>query len=149
MTNLLEVLPLFLLLSGFVVGLGAVTVIDLHGFLGRKSSYWSEATIRTHKITKPLIWLGTLLAIFGGLLYFKDAPLTALPIALLCIGVVLVMNGLFLTLSVSPHLLKLEAEGRAQELLTPNWQRKITVSLVVSDLGWWSALFLLAYHLNK
>lgn len=27
-----EVLSLFVLLAGFVIGLGAVTVIDLHGF---------------------------------------------------------------------------------------------------------------------
>ena len=30
----LEVVGLFVLLAGFVVGLGAVTVIDVHGFLG-------------------------------------------------------------------------------------------------------------------
>ncbi len=53
-------------------GLGAVTVIDLHGFLGRTSSYWTEATIRTHKITKPLIWKGMFLAILGGII--TDTP---------------------------------------------------------------------------
>jgi hypothetical protein len=45
--------------------LGAVTVIDLHGFLGRKSSYWTEATTRTHKVTKPLIWAGLFLQCLG------------------------------------------------------------------------------------
>jgi len=58
-----DILGLFLFIAGFIIGLGAVTVIDLHGFLGRKSSYWTEATIRTHKVTKPLIWIGILLAI--------------------------------------------------------------------------------------
>jgi hypothetical protein len=63
-------LPIFI--AGFIIGLGAVTVIDLHGFLGRKSSYWTEATIRTHKITKPLIWIGIFLAILGGLITYRD-----------------------------------------------------------------------------
>lgn len=144
-----EIISLFILLAGFVIGLGAVTVIDLHGFLGRKSSYWSEATIRTHKVTKPLIWLGTSLAIVGGLLYFKDLPFTTIPIVLSVIAVLLVLNGLFLSFSVSPHLLKMEREGKAGELLPKEWQRKIALSLVVSDLGWWSALFLLAYHITN
>ena len=143
-----EIISLFILLSGFVIGLGAVTVIDLHGFLGRKSSYWGEATVRTHKVTKPLIWLGTLLAIVGGLLYFKNFPTTIVPITLSYIAVALVLNGFFLSFSVSPYLLKMEREGRAGELLPKTWQRKIAVSLVVSDLGWWSALLLLAYYLT-
>ena len=45
-----EFFGLFIHLAGFVIGLGAVTVIDLHGFLGRKSPYWTEATTRTHKV---------------------------------------------------------------------------------------------------
>lgn len=66
-----EVIGLFLFIAGFIIGLGAVTVIDIHGFLGRKSSYWTEATIRTHKVTKPLIWLGMSLAILGGLVFYR------------------------------------------------------------------------------
>lgn len=46
---------LFLFLAGFVIGLGAVSVIDVLGFLGRTSRYWTEATVRAHKVTKPLI----------------------------------------------------------------------------------------------
>ena len=67
-----DILGLFLFIAGFIIGLGAVTVIDLHGFLGRKSSYWTEATIRTHKITKPLIWIGIFLAILGGLITYRN-----------------------------------------------------------------------------
>ena len=147
--NIIEAIPLFLLLSGFVIGLGAVTVIDMHGFLGRKSSYWSEATIRTHKVTKPLIWLGTTLAIIGGVLYFKNLPFTTIPLTLLCIAVVLILNGLFLSFVVSPYLLKQEVEGKSKELLPESWQKKVAFSFIISDLGWWSALFLLAYYLSK
>jgi hypothetical protein len=58
---------LFIHLAGFVIGLGAVTVIDLHGFLGRKSPYWTEATTRTHKVTKPPYLVGNDLGNLGGL----------------------------------------------------------------------------------
>ena len=37
----IDFLGLFICIAGFVVGLGAVTVIDIHGFLGRKSKYWN------------------------------------------------------------------------------------------------------------
>ena len=65
-------ISLFFILAGFIIGIGAVTVIDIHGLLGRKSAYWTEATIRTHKVTKPLIWLGTLLAWVGGVFFYKN-----------------------------------------------------------------------------
>ena len=54
----IDIIGLFIILAGFIIGLGAVTVIDIHGFLGRRSNYWTEATTRTHKVTKPLIWIG-------------------------------------------------------------------------------------------
>lgn len=79
---LLDFVGLFLLLAGFVIGLGAVTVIDVHGFLGRRSSYWSEATTRTHKITKPLIWIGIVCAIIGGGIFFRENSFTGIPVYL-------------------------------------------------------------------
>jgi len=144
--HILDILGLFLLLAGFVIGLGAVTVIDLHGLLGRKSPYWSEATVRTHKVTKPLIWAGTALAILGGTIHYRhDWGWMAQVHA--AIAVALVLNGCFLSFRVSPFLLEKERQGKAAELLPASWQRKIAVSLVVSDLGWWGALALLAYRL--
>jgi len=144
---ILDFVGLFLLIAGFVIGLGAVTVIDIHGFLGKKSSYWTEATTRTHKVTKPLIWVGILLAILGGILYFKNEPFSGLPMYLSIIAIVLVINGLFLSFSVSPYLLKKEKEGRANEILPESWQKKIIVSLIFSDLGWWGSLALVVWYL--
>ncbi len=138
----LEFMGLFLLIAGFVVGLGAVTVIDLHGFLGRRSNYWTEATVRTHKITKPLIWLGTMLAVIGGIIYFRINPPVWQAGYLMFIAPVLILNGCFLSFSVSPYLLNKEKEGRANEILPDAWQRKITASFVISFLGWWGALLL-------
>jgi len=144
---LLDLIGLFLFLAGFVVGLGAVTVIDLHGFLGRRSAYWTEATTRTHKVTKPLIWVGMATAAAGAAIYYRESGLSGVATFQAALAVVLVVNGLFLTLRVSPFLLAREREGRAGELLPASWQAKITVSFVVSLVGWWGSLFLLAWHI--
>jgi hypothetical protein len=145
--NWFDVLGLFLLLAGFVIGLGAVTVIDIHGFLGRKSSYWTEATVRTHKVTKPLIWVGITLAVIGGFMFYRNQGFVGIPLIHAIIALLLIANGYFLSFKVSPFLLKNEQEGRAQELLPVSWQRKIMVSLIVSDIGWWGGLALLVLFL--
>jgi len=143
----LNFVGLFILIAGFIIGLGAVTVIDLHGFLGRKSAYWTEATIRTHKITKPLIWLGTFLAIIGGCIFYRNEVFTGIPLYHAVIALVLVINGLFLSFYVSPFLLRQEKDGKSKELLPKPLQNKIVVSLIVSDIGWWGGLALLVLFL--
>ena len=145
----LDFIGLFILLAGFIIGLGAVTVIDIHGFLGRKSSYWTEATTRTHKVTKPLIWAGTFLAVIGGILFFRNEPFSGVPMYLALIAIVLLLNGLFLSFRVSPYLLQKEKEGRASELLPESWQRKIIVGLILSDLGWWGSIAIVVWYLVK
>lgn len=142
-----DVMGLFLLLAGFVIGLGAVTVVDIHGFLGRTSSYWTEATTRTHKVTKPMIWAGMILAIVGGLILYRTQGFSGIPLVHTVIALVLMVNGYFLSFSVSPFLLKREKEGRSGELLPLALQKKIVVSLIVSDIGWWGGLLLLAIYL--
>lgn len=144
----LDIIGLFLFLAGFVVGLGAVTVIDLHGFLGRKSPYWTEATTRTHKVTKPLIWLGMLIAMAGGMVLYRESGLSGVAAFQAFLAAILVLNGLFLTFRVSPFLLEREREGRQSELLPAAWQRKVVVSFLVSLIGWWGSLFLLVWHVN-
>jgi hypothetical protein len=140
---------LFLLIAGFIIGLGAVTVIDLHRFLGRKSSYWTEATTRTHKVTKPMIWAGMFLAILGGAIFFRNEPYTGTPVYLSILAGCLILNGIFLSHRVSPYLLKREIAGKSGELLPRSWQNRIIVSLIFSDICWWSALLLLVLHLVR
>lgn len=144
---LIDGIGLFLFIAGFVVGLGAVTVIDIHGLLGTRSPYWSEATIRTHKVTKPLIWLGIFLAIVGGAVTFRDVAFIGIPLAHATLALVLIINGWWLSFRVSPFLLAREAEGKASELLPASWQRKIATSFVFSIVGWWGSLALLVYYL--
>lgn len=144
---LLDILGLFLFIAGFVIGLGAVTVIDIHGFLGRTSSYWTEATTRTHKVTKPMIWVGIALAIIGGLMFYRSEQILGIPLVHAIIALVLIANGYFLSFKVSPFLLTREKSGRSGDLLPASWQRKIMVSLVISDLGWWGGLLLLTIYI--
>jgi len=145
-----DFIGLFLIFAGFVIGLGAVTVIDIHGFLGRKSQYWNEATTRTHKVTKPMIWVGILLAVIGGVIFFRNEAYIGIPIYLTLIAGALILNGLFLSFRVSPYLLQKEKEGKSGELLPQSWQKKIMISLIFSDLGWWGALALVVWYLiNK
>lgn len=145
MENTQEFFSIFITIAGFVIGLGAVTVVDLHGFLGRKSTYWTEATTRTHKVTKPLIWIGTGLVAFG-LSLFYQTPSSA---SLLHTGLLslLVLNGLFLSFSVSPYLLAREKRGEQKKLLPKSWQRKITLSFLFSFVGWWGSLALFVLQL--
>lgn len=138
MNNLLGV---FFVISGYIVGLGAVTVIDILGFLGRKSSYWTEATIRAHKVTKPLIWAGIFLLISGSILL-------NLPNYFFYIYLLLILNGIFLSFYVSPYLLKMESKGKQKELLPNSLQNKIVISFIFSFLGWWGSLILFLMFLN-
>ncbi|MBI2610002.1 hypothetical protein HYW53_02390 [Candidatus Giovannonibacteria bacterium] len=148
MTTLwIDTIGLFVFIAGFVIGLGAVTFIDIHGFLGRKSSYWTEATTRTHKVTKPLIWAGITLAVIGGLIFYRGQSFSGIPFIHAVIAIALIFNGYFLSFKVSPFLLKREKEGRSGELLPASWQKKIMAGLIVSDIGWWGGLLLLVVHL--
>lgn len=136
-------LAIFLTIAGFVIGLGAVTVIDLHGFFGRTSPYWTEATIRTHKITKPLIWLGTLLVLIGHILLAKQGFLFEGELtSRFVIIAVLILNGCFLSFYVSPALIGREKDGKSRELLPASLQYKITASFAISFLGWWGLVVL-------
>lgn len=143
----LNFVGLFLFIAGFVVGLGAVLVIDIHGFLGRKSIYWTVATTRTHKVTKPLIWSGMFLAIIGGLIFYRNEAFTGIPFWHSIFAIILILNGLFLSFVVSPFLLKKEKEGKDGELLPQSLQNKITLSFIISALFWWGSLVLLVVYL--
>lgn len=145
--DIINFIGLFIFLAGFVIGLGAVTVIDIHGFLGRKSAYWTEATTRTHKVTKPLIWIGTILAIIGGAIFYRDESFAGVPFVHAIIAAILILNGIFLSFRVSPFLLQQEKEGKTRTLLPKSLQRKIMASLIISDFGWWGGLLLLVFYL--
>lgn len=133
---------------GFIIGLGAVTVIDLHGFLARKSEYWTLTTTRTHKVTKPLIWLGTIMLGLGGYLYYKSTGYNHYSTLHIILYLALVLNGFFLSFKVSPFLLDREKEGNGHKILPRKWQIAITISFLISFTGWWTSLFLFVLDLS-
>ena len=136
---------LFITIAGFIIGLGAVTVIDLHGFLGQKSGYWTRATIQTHKVTKPLIWIGTFLYLTGIIVLEYAAEMFPWFLLQLLIVLVLILNGVFLSFYVSPRLLNREKAGESEEILPKSLQNKIVVSFIISFAGWWGSVALFAY----
>lgn len=137
----MEYIATLITIIGFVIGLGAVLVIDLDGFLGRHSPYWTETTIRVHKVTKPLIWIGMTLVLLGTMLMFASGMLASgIFWARIAITAVMVANGCFLSFVVSPELLRREHAGLARHLLPKPLQRKITLSFLVSAASWWGML---------
>lgn len=143
----MQTFSIFVTMAGFIIGLGAVTVIDLHGFLGRKSGYWTESTIRAHKVTKPLIWLGIALVIAGHILLAVSGFHVSLW-KFIVMGIMIV-NGYFLSFVVSPQLIIREQEHRATEILSKSLQNKITVSFVVSVLSWWGLVVAFAFLIGN
>lgn len=139
----METLSYFLTIAGFIIGLGAVTVIDTLGFLGHNSSYWTETTIRSHKVTKPLIWIGIFLVLVGATLLKNNYILSISEYGVwIKIIILLIANGIFLSFYISPDLLKREEMGMSGELLPMIMQYQIIASFIISFVGWWSLVFL-------
>ncbi len=139
---------LFLTIAGFAIGLGAVTVIDVHGLLALRSPYWTETTIRAHRVTKPLIWLGIVLVLAGQLVGVYANLLSGFQITLrFALILLLIINGSFLSFVISPELRRRERAGLAQELLPKKLKLRIALSFVVSVVGWWSLVYLFAANL--
>jgi hypothetical protein len=135
-----DLLPaLFVTIVGFVIGLGAVTVIDIHGVLGKLSAYWRAAAVRTHKVTMPLIWLGSLLVGIG----YALSSAQGIDLSWLWyIYVILILNGSFLSFVISPKLIANEKAGKPEAELPSFWQRMVILSTIISFSGWWSSLYI-------
>ncbi len=139
----METVSYFLTIAGFIIGLGAVTVIDTLGFLGRNSSYWTETTIRSHKVTKPLIWIGIFLVLIGATLLKNNFILSVSEYGVwFKIVLLLIANGIFLSLYISPDLLRREEMNMSGVLLPKIMQYQIIASFIISFAGWWSLVFL-------
>lgn len=127
---------LFLHFAGIIIGLGAVSVIDTMGFISRKSKHLTQMTIEAHHVTKPLIWLGTTIVFLSWIFLFNGSNIAVVKTIILGI---LILNGSFLSFYISPRLDRLSGKGK---LIPQNLQKKITLSFIVSFLGWWSFVFL-------
>src|SRR4030042_2604700 len=92
-------------------------------------------------------YLGIFLAILGGLITYRNIGFSGISFIHAVFAVVLILNGSFLSFWVSPRLLKREKEGKASEILPADLQMKITMSFVISVIGWWGSLFLFVWYI--
>jgi len=130
---------LFFHIAGIIIGLGAVTVIDFMGFISRKNKKWTQTTIQAHHITKPLIWIGTILVILSWIFIILKEGFTNINSVKSIILVILILNGSFLSFYISPRLDKLAGENT---LLPKHLQNRIAISMIISFIGWWSFVIL-------
>jgi hypothetical protein len=120
---------------GIIIALGAVTVIDTMGFFSRNDKKKTQGTIAAHHTTKPLIWLGTVIVLVTWVLMIWGQKLEGIYLWKSLLLVVMILNGVFLSFVISPALDKLI--GKSQ-LLSFGLQIKISISLVISFISWWS-----------
>jgi len=121
----------FLHLAGIIIGLGAVTVIDCIGFLGRNSVRWTRNAIEAHYVTKPLIWFGMILLTVAWIPLYNGSNLHMIKSVLI---VVMFLNGSILSFYVSPRL-----QVHDQKKVLPwSLQKVIIATMLVSFLSWWT-----------
>lgn len=130
---------LFFHIAGIIIALGSVTVIDSMGFISRKNKKSTQITIQAHHITKPLIWIGTILVLISWIFILLKKGFTNLNSAKSIILIILILNGSFLSFYISPRLDKLAGKNT---LLPKPLQDKIALSMIISFLGWWSFVIL-------
>jgi len=130
---------LFFHLVGVIIGLGAVTVIDTLGFISRKSKSWTQTTIQAHHVTKPLIWLGTLIILGSWIFILNREGVVTITFLKSLLLIIMLLNGVFLSFNISPKLDKLRNK---KVLLPKKLQIKIAISMIISFLSWWSFVIL-------
>lgn len=130
----------FLHISGIIIGLGAVTVIDTLGYLSRKSLYWTKITIGAHHVTKPLIWAGIILVAATWTFLYQQNNLNNIKTALITIAI---LNGIFLSFYVSPQL------DKTKGIFSKQLQNKVIISMILSFICWWGIVLITINHLTN
>lgn len=133
---------LFIHLSCLILGFGSVMVIDTFGLLWLLKKVQLPFVMKVAETTQRLIWIGWCGMIFSGafLITMKGYVdnLTKIKIFLvLLVG----LNGIFL------HLLKKMFEALPEGRNVPNILKfRMTVTTIISQTGWWGALFIGFIH---
>ena len=135
----------FFHIAGIIIGLGAVTVIDFMGFISRKDKKWTQTTIQAHHVTKPLIWIGTILVVVSWIFILFNEGFTNINYLKSLLLIILILNGSFLSFYISPRLDKLTGKNI---LLPKTLQNKIAVSMIISFICWWSFVILTVRNLT-
>lgn len=130
---------LFFHFVGIIIGLGAVTVIDVMGFFSRNDVRKTQNTIFAHHITKPLIWIGTLIVFFTWIVMLVGNFFEGVFLWKSLLLVIMILNGCFLSFIISP---KLDNMIGVKKLLNRDLKIKIGFSLIVSFVSWWTFVLL-------
>ncbi|MCA9488002.1 MAG: hypothetical protein KC516_03505 [Nanoarchaeota archaeon] len=125
---------LFFHFVGIIIGLGAVTVIDVMGFFSRRSKKKTQDTIAAHHTTKPLIWIGTIIILITWAIMTYGMKLEGPYLIKGILLAVMIVNGSVLSFHISPRLDKLIGK---KVLLPKSLQIKIGASLIISFISWW------------
>jgi len=136
---------LFFHFVGIIIGLGAVTTIDIMGFFSRKDKVKTQETIAAHHTTKPLIWAGTIIILITWILILIGNNLEGIYLWKSLLLIVMILNGSFLSFVVSPALDKMIG---VKKLLPKKLQFEIGISLVISVISWWFFVWLTIFGLN-
>lgn len=135
-------IALFIHVISFIIGFGAVIVIDAFGLLWLIKRV-KLATVNTvANVTQILIWLGwTGLVLSGSVLLYHKGFIDNLTWIKLSFVLMLGLNGLFL------HSIKksMERLGSPEELPKIIMFRTALAS-TISQLGWWGAISIGFYH---
>ncbi len=140
--------PLVILhLIGFALGVGGATINDVMFFKFLKDYKISEAENDILKSLSQIIWAGLAISIISGLgLYLQNAEVlnesSKFLLKVIVVGVI-TLNGIFLNLSVAPHLVKLSFNDEITKTTQSNHLRKMAfASGAISFISWYTAFFL-------
>jgi hypothetical protein len=143
----LDFLGLLLIISGLGLGLGASTVMDVFGVLGRESEYWTVRAISTDKVAVPLMWIGVVLATVGGIMFNRNQGLSGVVLYQAIVWVVLIANGSFFTFYIIPRVYPIEHKPEGERLIPRGLVLKILPAFAISICSWWASVILLVWHL--
>ena len=141
---------LFAHLIGFALGVGGATVTDVFFFRFLKDFRISENESETMKVVSEVIWFGLSLVVLSGLaLYLPRAEeLNASPkfLTKMLAVLVIIVNGAFLNLLVSPKLVKIsfhiKHEHRDGEL---HLLRRVSFAMGAISLTSWYSVAILGF----
>lgn len=133
---------LFVHLSGLILGFGSVLVTDLYGLLWIRDRERFTQVVRVSGVTEKFIWLGWGIAVAAGVpLLVLKGEIDALLIVKLFFVAAIGLNGVLL------HVLHKRVRGyQAGEDVPTLVLFRLSLSLLVSQLAWWSAILIGFLH---
>lgn len=135
-------------LAGVVIGFGGAIIADMFFMKFLKNFRISEGEANVLKTLSHIIWLGLAIIFIGGLfLFLSDVEKysnSAKFLAKMVVVAVIIVNGFFLNIFVSPNLTKIPFDGEISDLDEKTKEnRKLAFALgAISATSWWTAFIL-------